>query len=168
MHVRFLAFALIPALLIPQFVIAQAPSVSPSELRQAIIAAAQTRQKNLDAVRYFFTSQAARAALKAGQGSLPRMQSYHRLRPSRPHGCGRKILEDHQATRVLLRRQLPRSLRGRRAHLALTRPANGATLSPRPVNFCPNSSSRGLRAQTLLSRLLAFSSRVAQRAILFR
>ncbi|PYS41540.1 MAG: hypothetical protein DMG14_06805 [Acidobacteria bacterium] len=67
MHVRFLAFALIPALLIPQFVIAQAPSVSPSELRQAIIAAAQTRQKNLDAVRYFFTSQAARAALKAGK-----------------------------------------------------------------------------------------------------
>jgi hypothetical protein len=66
MHVRFLAFALIPALLIPQFVTAQA-SVSPSELRQAITAAAQIRQKNLDDVRSFFTSDAARAALKAGK-----------------------------------------------------------------------------------------------------
>jgi hypothetical protein len=67
MHVRFLAFALIPALLIPQIVTAQAPPVSPSELRQAITAAAQIRQKNLDAVRSFFTSDAARGALKAGK-----------------------------------------------------------------------------------------------------
>jgi len=67
MHVRLLAFALIPALLIPQFVTAQAPSVSPSELRQAITAAAQIRQKNLDAVRSFFTSDAARAAFKVGK-----------------------------------------------------------------------------------------------------
>jgi len=45
MHVRFLVFTLVSALLIPQFVLAQAPTVSSSELQQAITAAAQTRQK---------------------------------------------------------------------------------------------------------------------------
>jgi hypothetical protein len=67
MHVRFLVFALISALLMPQFVAAQAPSVSSSELREAITAAAQSRQKNLDDVRTFFSSQPARVALKAGK-----------------------------------------------------------------------------------------------------
>ena len=65
MHVRFLVLTLILALLTaPQFVAAQAPSVSSSELRQAITAAAQTRQKNLADVRSFFSSQPARDALK--------------------------------------------------------------------------------------------------------
>src|SRR5689334_7409635 len=54
MHVRFLVFALVFALLTPQFVAAQAPSVSSSELRQAMTTAAQTRQKNLADVRSFF------------------------------------------------------------------------------------------------------------------
>src|SRR5262249_38809933 len=67
MHVRFLVFALVFALLIPQFVAAQTPPVSPSELRQAITAAAQTGQKNLDDVRSFFASEPARAALKTGK-----------------------------------------------------------------------------------------------------
>jgi hypothetical protein len=67
MHVRFLTFVLIVALLLPQFVAAQAPSVSPSELQQAITAAAQTRQKNLGDVRSFFSSEPARAALKVGK-----------------------------------------------------------------------------------------------------
>ena len=67
MHVRLLVIAVIFALLIPQFVVAQAPVVSPSELRQAITAAAETRQKNLDDVRSFFSGEPARTALKAGK-----------------------------------------------------------------------------------------------------
>jgi len=66
MHVRFLVFVVIVALLVPQVVAAQAP-VSPSELREAVAAAAATRQKNLDDVRSFFSSEPARAALKTGQ-----------------------------------------------------------------------------------------------------
>jgi hypothetical protein len=67
MHVRFGVFVVISMLLIPQFVVAQAPVVSPSELRQAIEAAAQTRQKNLNDVRSFFSSEPARSAMKAGK-----------------------------------------------------------------------------------------------------
>jgi len=67
MHVRFLALALAFVLLIPQFVAAQTPVVSPSELQQAVAAAAKTRQKNLDDVRSFFAQETTRAALKAGK-----------------------------------------------------------------------------------------------------
>src|SRR5262249_99802 len=67
MHVRFLVFTLVSALLLPQFVLAQAPTVSSSELQQAITAAAQTRQKNLVDVRSFFASEHVRAALKSGK-----------------------------------------------------------------------------------------------------
>src|ERR1043165_7136352 len=67
MRVRFLEFAVIFALLIPQFVAAQGPVVSSSELRQAITDAAQTRQKNLDDVRSFFASEPVRSALKSGK-----------------------------------------------------------------------------------------------------
>ena len=67
MHVRFCAIVLSFALLIPQFVWAQAPVVSSSELRQALVGAAEDRQKNLDDVRSFFASEPARAALKSGK-----------------------------------------------------------------------------------------------------
>jgi uncharacterized membrane-anchored protein YhcB (DUF1043 family) len=67
MHVRFVTFALVLALLIPQFVGAQTSSVSPSELQQAVAAAAKTRQKNLDDVRSFFAEDSSRAALKTGK-----------------------------------------------------------------------------------------------------
>lgn len=66
MHVRFLVLVVSVALLVPQVVAAQAP-VSPSELREAVAAAAATRQKNLDDVRSFFSGEPARAALKSGQ-----------------------------------------------------------------------------------------------------
>jgi uncharacterized membrane-anchored protein YhcB (DUF1043 family) len=67
MRVRFLVIGLVLTLLIPEFVAAQAPVVSSSELREAVAAAAQTRQKNLDDVRSFFDSKAGRAALKTGK-----------------------------------------------------------------------------------------------------
>ena len=67
MHVRLLVFTLVSALLIPQFLMAQTSAVSSSELQQAITAAAQTRQKNLDDVRSFFASEHVRAALKSGK-----------------------------------------------------------------------------------------------------
>ena len=66
MH-RPLILALVSVLLIPTFVMAQAPPVSSSELRQAVTAAAQARQKNLDDVRSFFSSEPVRAALKTGK-----------------------------------------------------------------------------------------------------
>ena len=67
MHVRLLVIALVSALLIPQYVAAQTPFVSPSELHQAMATASQTRQKNLDDVRSFFASDPARTALQAGK-----------------------------------------------------------------------------------------------------
>ena len=66
MRVRFVVFVLMIALLIPEFTSAQA-TVTTDELRQAVVAAAETRQKNLDQVRSFFAGKEARAALKAGK-----------------------------------------------------------------------------------------------------
>jgi hypothetical protein len=74
MHVRLLVFAVINALLIPQFTAAQAPVVSSSELRQAITTASENRQKNLDDVRTFFSSEPARAALKTGKVDYEKVQ----------------------------------------------------------------------------------------------
>jgi uncharacterized membrane-anchored protein YhcB (DUF1043 family) len=67
MHVRLLIFPLILALLFTQVAAAQGPTVTTSELDQAVKAAAENRQKNLDDVRSFFSSQPARAALKTGK-----------------------------------------------------------------------------------------------------
>jgi hypothetical protein len=67
MPLRLLVLTLIVSLLIPQVMSAQAPVVSPSELHQAIAAAAQTRQKNLEDVRAFFSSEPARTALRTGR-----------------------------------------------------------------------------------------------------
>jgi hypothetical protein len=67
MRARFLVCTLIVSLLIPQFAPAQSAAVSPSELRQAVTGAAQARQKNLDDVRGFFSSEPARAALRTGK-----------------------------------------------------------------------------------------------------
>ena len=67
MLVRFLVFTLILSLLTPQFLLAQTNAVSPSELRDAVAAAAQARQKQLDEVRSFFAKEPVRAALKSGK-----------------------------------------------------------------------------------------------------
>jgi hypothetical protein len=73
MHIRILILILILALLIPQLVVAQVNPVSPSEMRQVIIDKARTRQKNLDAVRSFFASEHARAALKTGKVDIQKV-----------------------------------------------------------------------------------------------
>ena len=67
MHVRLLTFPLILVLLFTQVAAAQGPTVTKSELDQAIKAAAENRQKNLDDVRSFFSSKPAQAALKTGK-----------------------------------------------------------------------------------------------------
>ena len=67
MRARFLICTVIVSLLIPQFVAAQSAPISPSELHQAVTGAAETRQKNLDDVRGFFSSEPARAALRTGK-----------------------------------------------------------------------------------------------------
>lgn len=66
MRVRFLAVTLVFSLLIPQVTTAQQP-VSPSDLQQAIVKAAKIRQKNLDDVRTFFSSEPVKAALESGK-----------------------------------------------------------------------------------------------------
>jgi len=66
MRVRFCVVLLILSILSP-FVAARAQVVSPSELHQAITAAANARQKDLDDVRSFFSSESVRATLKAGK-----------------------------------------------------------------------------------------------------
>jgi hypothetical protein len=55
MHVRLLIFPLILVLLFTQVAAAQGPTVTTSELDQAVKAAAENRQKNLDDVRSFFS-----------------------------------------------------------------------------------------------------------------
>src|SRR5262245_10284988 len=67
MRVRFLVVTLIFSLVIPEFLVAQTPVVSSSELHAAIKAATQTRQKNLDDVRGFFSDERVRAALRTGK-----------------------------------------------------------------------------------------------------
>src|SRR5262245_38451704 len=67
MLVRFAVIAVVFSLLVPSFVVAQAPTVSSAELQRALVAAAQVRQKNLDDVRTFFGSQPVRDALKSGK-----------------------------------------------------------------------------------------------------
>lgn len=67
MRVRMLYMILV-SLLIPRFVLGQAPPVvSSSELQEALVAATSIRQKNLDDVRAFFGSDNVRAALKSGK-----------------------------------------------------------------------------------------------------
>ena len=66
MRVRFCVMLLILSIVSP-FVAAQAQVVSPSELHQAITAAAHARQKDLDDVRSFFSNESVRATLKAGK-----------------------------------------------------------------------------------------------------
>src|SRR5438093_1555741 len=67
MHVRFLAFAVILSLVMPQLVAAQSNVVSPKELHDAAAAAAQARQKHLDDVREFFSKEPVRAALRSAK-----------------------------------------------------------------------------------------------------
>lgn len=73
MRVRFLVFTLILSLVIPQFAAGQSPVVSSSELRRATTAATETRQKNRDTVRNFFSSERVRAALKSGRVDYQRV-----------------------------------------------------------------------------------------------
>jgi hypothetical protein len=67
MRVRFVSFILMFSLVIPALLTAQTPVVSPSELRQAMATAASIRQKNLDHVRAFFSSEPVKSALKSSR-----------------------------------------------------------------------------------------------------
>ena len=97
MRVRFLVLILIFSLLIPQFVMGQTQSVSPSELQQALAAAAKNRQKNLDDVRGFFASEPVKAALKSTS------VDYHRVDKAvatlSPDELARLALRAHQIQR---------------------------------------------------------------------
>jgi hypothetical protein len=63
MLVRLLITALVAGLALPQVVYTQ-NQVTPAELQRAILNATQTRQRNLEQVRSFFSSDAVRSALK--------------------------------------------------------------------------------------------------------
>jgi len=67
MRVRFCVLLLILSIVTPQLIAGQAQLVSPSDLHQAVVTAAQARQKNLDDVRSFFSSESVRATLKTGK-----------------------------------------------------------------------------------------------------
>jgi hypothetical protein len=67
MHFRFCVPILVLSLFMSQFAAAQAPVVSPSELHQAATVAAQSRQKDLEDVRSFFSNERVRAVLKTGK-----------------------------------------------------------------------------------------------------
>src|SRR5258708_39405733 len=61
---RILAVTLAVAMLSPQL-FAQETTVTPLELRQAMVAAANTHKTNLDTVQNFFSTNPARKALKS-------------------------------------------------------------------------------------------------------
>ena len=67
MRVRSCVLLLILSVVTPQLIAGQAQLVSPSDLHQAVVTAAQARQKNLDDVRSFFSSESVRATLKTGK-----------------------------------------------------------------------------------------------------
>ena len=60
------AAALVPLIAVPPSMFAQAPEhvVSPSELQKATVDASQVRQRNLDTLNQFFSSEQAQKALK--------------------------------------------------------------------------------------------------------
>ena len=60
-----LAVTLVVAMLSPQLTYAQESTVTPAELRQAVVAAAATRASNLNTIQNFFSSNPARKALKS-------------------------------------------------------------------------------------------------------
>jgi hypothetical protein len=61
------ASVLVTIFSLPQDLLAQTAQhvVTPSEMQKAVMNASQTRQKNLDTLRGFFSSERARGALKA-------------------------------------------------------------------------------------------------------
>jgi preprotein translocase subunit SecF len=62
---NILAVTLIVAMLSPQLSYAQESTVTPAELRQALVAAATTHKSDLDTVQTFFSSNPVRKALKS-------------------------------------------------------------------------------------------------------
>jgi len=74
MGIRLLVFSLSLLLLISPTLSAQTQAVSPSELREAISDAAKTRQKHRNDVQAFFSSAAARKAMKVGKIDYQRVQ----------------------------------------------------------------------------------------------
>ena len=60
---------------IPQDLLAQRHVVSPSDLQKEVLAATQARQRNLEKVKQFFSSQAAEKALKSAHMEPARVKS---------------------------------------------------------------------------------------------
>jgi hypothetical protein len=69
-----LVVTLVLAVVSPQLTYAQESAVTPGELRQAMVAAAASRGRDLDTVQTFFSSDPARKALKAGGIDPERVQ----------------------------------------------------------------------------------------------
>ena len=70
----FVVFTVTIALLSTQNLYAQGSIVGPSELKEAIARAASARQKNLDQVQSFFSSDPVRAAMKTSNMNVERVQ----------------------------------------------------------------------------------------------
>jgi hypothetical protein len=65
---------IVGSLLVSQMGYAQAPVVTHDELKQALVNAANTRKENLEQVKSFFSSDAARKALTTGHLDSNRIQ----------------------------------------------------------------------------------------------
>ncbi|HET8668391.1 MAG TPA: hypothetical protein VFM10_10455 [Terriglobales bacterium] len=65
---------LVAAFLVPQDVLAQNHVVSPNELQQQAMAAAQERQSKIDRVQRFFASETAQKALKSANIDYGKVQ----------------------------------------------------------------------------------------------
>ena len=74
--IREVTACLLAALVaIPQDLLAQKHVVSPSELQREVLAATQARERNLEKVKQFFSSQAAEKALKSADIEPARVKS---------------------------------------------------------------------------------------------
>lgn len=69
-----LVVTLVAAFSIPQDVLAQSHVVSPNELRQQAVAAAQNRQQKIERIQQFFASATAQKALKGANIDCGKVQ----------------------------------------------------------------------------------------------
>jgi Flp pilus assembly protein TadB len=69
-----LVVTLVAAFSVPQDVLAQSHVVSPNELQQQAVAAAQDRQEKIERVQQFFASETAKKALKSADIDYGKIQ----------------------------------------------------------------------------------------------
>ena len=72
---RIVAVALVTLFFVPTCLIAQSHVVSPADLQKQVVAASQSRQRNLDTVQHFLSTPMAAKAMKSAQVDAQQVQT---------------------------------------------------------------------------------------------